>query len=49
MESKVEIFIEYGKETFIIEFPREITYSKLKDLLLMDDLDDHCRKESLIR
>ena len=22
---------------------------KLKDLLLMDDLDDHCRKESLIR
>ena len=38
MESKVEIFIEYGKETFIIEFPREITYSKLKDLLLKNKI-----------
>ena len=38
MESKVEIFIEYGKETFIIEFPREITYSKLKDLLIKNKI-----------
>ncbi len=26
-----------------------VYHFKLKDLLLMDDLDDHCRKESFIR
>ena len=34
MESTVEMFIEFEKETFICEFPRKIFFSDLKNILI---------------
>ena len=40
MESTVEIFIEFEKETFICEFPPKLTFSALRDILIKKNFLD---------